>query len=441
LSSSDSGEDGWVQATKSSMVYSSLFGIPISGLGIGNTTLTIESTYISLSCSNMSTSPILTDAAGELIKTSIISTKGPFVSFENATAVQPWAIGYKGMDITAYMASDDRDSSYIYPRSCPDCIPSVYQNRTFDAGVLALQEFDGFDNVTSVFCTPSQVYIESSVFCAKDATSQQCKVTAQRPSLLPHMPEEISYLSFPYVALGLTSLLPISTPQSSAVNFIQNYLYNPLSQTNLISSPTSLSNNLGETPLQNIPLADIENRLGQIINAFMYASLWNSTPYITGASFDGIKAQLTGGNDASFVPASTTELTAMIQNQTAAFTVAGVQTNAALVYKCVYSWLVVFLVANTIMLVGAITGVYFSRRTIVPDYLGFVSSLAKESPYIRMPDVGVNMDGMDKARLVKDVKVRLGDISENGGGGDDVGRLAFARLEETTLVKKGKSYV
>jgi len=103
LSSSDSGEDGWVQATKSSMVYSSLFGIPISGLGIGNTTLTIESTYISLSCSNMSTSPILTDAAGELIKTSIISTKGPFVSFENATAVQPWAIGYKGMDITAYI--------------------------------------------------------------------------------------------------------------------------------------------------------------------------------------------------------------------------------------------------------------------------------------------------------------------------------------------------
>jgi hypothetical protein len=86
-------------------------------------------------------------------------------------------------------------------------------------------------------------------------------------------------------------------------------------------------------------------------------------------------------------------------------------------------------------------GVIYSRRTIVPDYLGFVSSLAKESPWIRMPDVGVNMDGMDKARLVKDVKVRLGDVTYAQGGHSDIGRLAFARLEETTKVEKDKLYV
>lgn len=94
------------------------------------------------------------------------------------------------------------------------------------------------------------------------------------------------------------------------------------------------------------------------------------------------------------------------------------------------------------MLLAAITGVYFSRKTIVPDYLGFVSSLAKESPFIRMPDVGINMDGMDKAKLVKDMKVRLGDISEfEGGNNTQVGRLAFARMEETTKVKRGKLYI
>lgn len=173
----------------------------------------------------------------------------------------------------------------------------------------------------------------------------------------------------------------------------------------------------------------------------MYASLWNATPYITGASLSGIQAQLTGGNAGSSVPASPVELAAMLQNQTAAFTVAGVQTTAAMVYECVYGWLVVFMLANAVMLAAAVTGVWYGRRTIVPDYLGFVSSLAKESPFIRMPDVGVNMDGMDKARLVKDVKVRLGDISESGGGKGDVGRLAFARLEETKCVEKGRSYV
>ncbi len=265
-------------------------------------------------------------------------------------------------------------------------------------------------------------------------------MTSQRPSLLSHMPAEITYLSFPQVTLGLAALLPNAMPQFSAVDLLQNYLYDPLSQTNLISGPTSISNN-GETPLQDIPLPDIEQRLSQILNAYIYASFWNSTPYITGASLDGIEANLVGGNDASFLPATKADLTAMIQNQTAAFTVAGVQTNATMVYECVYPWVAVFLFANFMMLLAAVTSVYFSRRTIVPDYLGFISSLAKESPYIRMPDVSVNMDGMDKARLVKDVKVRLGDVSESEGGSSDVGRLAFARLKETTVVTKGKSYV
>jgi hypothetical protein len=136
------------------------------------------------------------------------------------------------------------------------------------------------------------------------------------------MPAEITYLSFPQVTLGLTALLPNTMPQSSAVDLLQNYIHDPLSQTNLISGPTSISNNNGETPLQDIPLSDIEQRLSQILNAYIYASFWNSTPYITGASFDGIEANLVCGNDASFVPATRADLTAMIQNQTAAFTVA-----------------------------------------------------------------------------------------------------------------------
>lgn len=131
----------------------------------------------------------------------------------------------------------------------------------------------------------------------------------------------------------------------------------------------------------------------------------------------------------------------MIQNQTYAFTVPAVQTNQSMVYLCFYPWLSVFLVSNIVMLLASIAGIYYSRKTIVPDYLGYVSSLAKESPYIRMPDVGVNMDGMDKARMVKEVKVRLGDVSDGPGGRGGIGRLAFARLEETSKVQRGKLYI
>ena len=255
------------------------------------------------------------------------------------------------------------------------------------------------------------------------------------------MPPEITYLNFPLVASGVTALLPNITGQFQLVNEVQNYLYDPLSQGGILTRTSTITEDEGTSPLPNISMIDIGDRLGQIMNAFLFGSTWSATSYLTGAPFSGMVANPVGGNSASFVPATTADLVAMIQNQTAAFTVPGVQTTQSQIYLCSFPWLGVFLLANTVMLIAAITGVIFSRKTIVPDYLGYVSSLAKESPYIRMPDVGVNMDGMDKARLVKDVKVRLGDVADAEEGANGIGRLAFARMEETKLVQKGKLYV
>ena len=434
-------KDGWIQVSEAntSLVYSSLFGIPLFGLEFGNTTLNIESSYIELSCSNMSTTPILETPTKELIKTDIISTAGPFVSFENASDHTSWNIGYKGEDVTAVRDSDN--STYMYPQFCPDCLPSNFAGVSFPPGMLAFQEYIGFDSATSIYCEPSQIYVESTVFCVRTSGSQHCEVTAQRPSLLPHLPSEITYLSFPQVALGVSALIPNSTPNFGAVNQFQNYLYDPLSQTNIISGSNSLSSDGFSSRLQSVPLKAFGDRLGQMLNAYIYSSMWNATTYITGASFTGIENNLVGGNNASFIPANTGDLTAMIQNRTAAFTVPAAQINESQVYFAFFPWLIIFLISNFVMLLAAIVGVYYSRRTIVPDYLGFVSSLAKESPFIRMPDVGVNMDGMDKARMVKEMKVRLGDVSDIENGKAQVGRLAFARMEETSPVKKGRLYV
>lgn len=432
--------EGWTQISKNTTpVYSSLFGLPLSGILIGNTTLTVESTYMELSCGNINTTS-QTLPNGTAFKTDLISTSGPFFSFQDVSMFAPWAIGYKGPDVGAYNESDS--SPYIHPKACPDCLPSKYASGTFDPGMLVYQEYDGLNNITSVFCMPSQQYIESSISCVRDTESQMCEVIAQRPSLLPHMPSTITPLSFPQVMLGLTALLQNSTTQLGAVDFVENYILNPTSGASIISGENSYGLTDGSSPLQEVNARDIGDRLGQILNAYFYGSMWNSTPYITGASFEGIQANLVGGNNASFVPATTPEeLSAMIQNQTAAFTVPATLVTYSQVYFVFYSWLFVFMLSTLVMLLAAVVGVVYSRRTIVPDYLGYVSSLAKESPYIRMPDVGVNMDGMDKARLVKDVKVRLGDVADVEEGRAQVGRLAFARMEETVLVRKGKLYI
>ena len=46
------------------------------------------------------------------------------------------------------------------------------------------------------------------------------------------------------------------------------------------------------------------------------------------------------------------------------------------------------------MLCSTILGVAFGKLTVVPDYLGYVSSLAKESSYVRIKDGAANLDVM-----------------------------------------------
>ncbi|KAE9368511.1 hypothetical protein N431DRAFT_428293, partial [Stipitochalara longipes BDJ] len=444
--------EGWVQissmnaSANGSLIWSSLFGIPINGIASGNTTFNIESTYMELNCtSEISESLEAPDGPrGPRINQTIVTVNGPYFSASNPTYLEPWIIGYRGVDVTAY--NDTDGAAYVTPQSCPDCLSPDFANKTIPAGTIAFQEFDGSDpgNATTVFCNPYQRYVESQIFCMKTDSAQECQVTAQRYSVLPHMPAEVTYFSFPSVALGASALLKNITPMYEATNELQNYiLYDPMDELNVIDNDETTLLGGVDPPafLYEVPLSDVATRLGQILNAFVFGSTFNASTFLIGGSFEDMNGNLVGGNNASFVPASRAELAAMIQNQTAAFTVPAVLTTHAQVYLCSFPWLGVFLFSTLIMLISAIIGVVYSRRTIVPDYLGFVSSLAKESPWIRMPDVGVNMDGMDKARLVKDVKVRLGDVSYVQGGYSKIGRLAFARLEETTKVEKEKLYV
>lgn len=434
------GSDGWIHApSNDSVTYSSLFGLPLSGIEEGNTTLTVETSYMEFACTNMTVGPLF-DSSNNTVGLQISPT-GPFIGTTWSTDL-PWQIGYQGPDISTIALQSE--PSFVSPSFCPDCLPASDLNATVSPGTILYQEFDGAEKITSFYCTPTQVYVESAVSCNNDARGQVCQVTAQRPSRLPHMPPEFTYLGFPRVALGLSTLL-VQAQAITAVNFIQNYLVNPVDEISILSAEISTEREEGPglTPLANLTLEQFGERFGQVINAYMHASQFNATPHLLNPdSYHEIEAVLTGGNNASFVPASPSDIYAMIQNQTAVFTVPGTLSTSSAVYFAFYPWLLVFLLANSIMLFGAIAGIYYSRMTIVPEYLGFVSSLAKESPYIRMPDVGVNMDGMHKARMVKEVKVRLGDVSDSvDGGGDGVGRLAFARQEETKLVKRGRMYV
>jgi hypothetical protein len=395
------------------VAYTSLFGIPISGpnSGTGNTTFTIESTYISLSCfnrtSNVTRAPTTEDSLSisprlppKFNNPGLISTAGPFIAAQNVTATTEWAVGYLGIDITDLLPSNTTLPSL-------DALPS--HTTTEPPGLLLYQDFSGSRNVTSIFCTPSQNYVESQILCTPDfataPTSQSCVVVAQRRSSLPNAPISLTYMSFKEVFLGISELLSQSYQTINGVDLLQNYLFSPNDNAFIQSTRYAKTSEL-ESRFDDVDLGLFGERLGAVLNTFLQGSQLNASLFITGSDLPSPETPaITNASFLSGIPAVSPVLT-----------IPGNSTTNEIVFAASYIWLGLFLGATTAMLLSAIAAAVLSHLTILPQYLNSVSSLVRESGNVGMPPGGANLSGMQKSRRLKNLGVMLGDIGEVSDG-------------------------
>jgi hypothetical protein len=170
-------------------------------------------------------------------------------------------------------------------------------------------------------------------------------------------------------------------------------------------------------------------RLGQILNAFGISSIAPTT-------FGG------GGKKGS--DNVTVAGTPVYQNIT------GMLTTTEEVYACSWGWLAMFLTATLSMLLMAIFGAYYDLKTHTPEVLGYCSLLTRDSKYVTVAPGGNVLDGFDRARRFKDLRLRFGDVgiealeSDEMDGGSStlaVGHLAVADEDKTTRARKGQLYV
>lgn len=427
--------NGWKQIPQTNFTpsYSSIFGIPMSGVPTGNTTFSVQSTYVELSCSNRTSSR--TRSLNFFSNPGLISTNGPFVSAQNVTFQTLWTMGYLGDNVTAY-------SKNITIQSL-DSLSNQTESQTFLPGLLLYQDFTGSENVTSIYCVPSQTYVESEITCAQPSPSapQSCGVTAQRLSLLPHMPNTLTLMSYPQVFNGLSSLLPRSTQQLNHIDLLQNYLEQPLSNSYIQSTPwPSFATPPTESRLQNVSLQDFGDRLGSLINAFLHGAQMNSTSYLTGDASKLPQQQLA---------TSPTTMSAQIKALSPSLSLL---TNTTIPgpdhYAISIPFLALFLIASLVIPLAAIISLILSRGTLSRDYLGYVSSLARESRYVEFPDGGVGLDGMQRSRMCAERRVRLGDVGDVDGGWSigtgvalTVGRYALGDEKKTRGVDGRKLYL
>lgn len=95
------------------------------------------------------------------------------------------------------------------------------------------------------------------------------------------------------------------------------------------------------------------------------------------------------------------------------------------VYKCNYIWFAFLLASSCILLMLGSVGTALSHLCHAPDMMGYVSSFTYNNPYMSVPPGGESLGAMDRARLLKDVKVKIGDARVDS----EVGHVVFAILD------------
>jgi hypothetical protein len=80
----------------------------------------------------------------------------------------------------------------------------------------------------------------------------------------------------------------------------------------------------------------------------------------------------------------------------------------------------------------------YSMACINPEILGTCSSMIRDSKYVRVPNGGGTLDGLEMTRSLRGVRIQMGVVGDDNSG---VSHLAVARVEDVERTAKIGLYV
>jgi hypothetical protein len=383
-------ESGWQNVLPDSLLdkYSSLVGIPARGLSRdSNTSYSLETSYFDLDCFKMfNGTGADCNAKNDTASVANNNTKPDYYCYQSSTT---FALGIDDMLERSYGGAWRyiNDTDRVFPQ------------RTIRFQSLSLPA------LSVSYCHISTAYVEAAVNC----TGLDCAVTRMRPSRLRHPNPLLVPFEFTYYYNNFFWQLPAankpttgSTRGSQLTEFFINDPLNPLANTYRLL-----------VKLYNVSPKDMSIRLGQVLNSYYLVSV--DTKGITGTNSDSGPDKVMIDGDGGVVDSS-------FDNITTASTVSVNHVR----YVCQWGWWVIFVLACLVMLVVACIGAILNRQTKGPDILGYVSTLTRDTPYVNIPEGGSGLDGSDRARLLKELRVQMRDVRPD----DNVGYLAFSSHQE-----------
>jgi len=238
--------------------------------------------------------------------------------------------------------------------------------------------------------------VESHVQCQQS----RCAVDRMRLSETDRRAARTTPFDNFTVSENMFKAFTIATGESVAVRLAtatEQFIDNP-------STPFTM----GRVALYKLPKDVFTERFALLFNSFYQAGL--APNYQTGAlptnmSVYDLDYHLDGNNSSPFQSNATTARVAHYQR----------------VYVSNRSWLALMMICSLILQICAIAGLVLKHRLRGPDILGFVSSMTRDNQYTPLHPGGSTLDGLERARLLRNVPVRLEDVNWS----EDIGRIAL----------------
>jgi hypothetical protein len=175
--------------------------------------------------------------------------------------------------------------------------------------------------------------------------------------------------------------------------------------------------------------AALSQRMAILINTYLAASqpegsLFSPADVMTMLSTDAQAALIKSGSSQGVPWAVTTEAKGAPYQKT---------------FILVIPWIVLDFITCTILLLAAIISVWLRLRTVCPDVFGYISSMTRDNPHIPVPVGGSTMSGTERARAMKHVRVKIGELEKQDGAPGHIGlALEHPEIPMDRLRRKGE---
>jgi len=106
-------------------------------------------------------------------------------------------------------------------------------------------------------------------------------------------------------------------------------------------------------------------------------------------------------------------------------------------YQVDWPWLAFFFVCAGTLLMAGVAAIVVEGRTVAPDVLGYVSTVARNSKYLKLPKTHSYMSGGERLQELGKYKVMMQDVKANA----DVGRIALGlKHDKAQRLQPGRVY-